>query len=139
MLLALGTGQQRARPSATVPAAREARQATTHDIAREVLLADRYLTALPPLAELVQVGNEDALQHGLDREPRQHPVECSLRGELVEALESASELSTDVDEAGTRALAGSRQGCLGGLRGGKAGNARADDHVVPRHRRLTSP
>ncbi len=75
MLLAFYAGQQSKRPVAAPPAARERHQAAADHVAGEVLLNDRYLAALPAVAQLVQVGHDDLAEHGIDTERAEQAVE----------------------------------------------------------------
>ena len=58
MLLVLGTGEDCERAGTAPPSARHGHEPAANDVAREVLLRDRDLAALPALAELVKVRDD---------------------------------------------------------------------------------
>jgi hypothetical protein len=66
-----------------------------------VLAGDAHLPALPPLAERVQVGQDDVAECSLERERREDPVEGRLRAGLVEAIERAGELGREPRDPAT--------------------------------------
>src|SRR4051794_39369965 len=86
VLLAGRTQQQRARPVAAVPAAREPEQSAPQDVRCEVLLGHRGLPHLPPSSKLAQVRQHDVAQHRLDAERGRELVEGALRREVIEGV-----------------------------------------------------
>ena len=87
VLLTRDAGEQRHRPDASAPAAREPEQPPAYDPRGEVLLRDGGLAACPALAEIVQVGEDDVRERGVERRRGQQPVERRLRPRLVIRVE----------------------------------------------------
>ena len=87
--------QPRARPSSR----------PRSDARGEVLLRDRGLAALPALAELVQVRQDDLRQQRVDRRDGEQAVEHRLRARLVEAVERVGEVAQRRRGAGAPASA----------------------------------
>ena len=85
VLVARDAGEQRERRARVAPAASEPEQPATQQRAREVLLRDRDLAALPALAQLVEVGQDGIAQDRLDGEGGQQRVERGVRSRVVEA------------------------------------------------------
>jgi hypothetical protein len=84
VLLAFDARQESKRPGAAPPTARERHQAAADHVAREVLLNDRYVAVLPPVAELVQVRHDDLAENCVDTERAEQAVEEGLGSALVE-------------------------------------------------------
>ena len=106
MLLARSSGEEDERTVTAAPAACQTEQASSHKGAGKVLLRHGDLPALPALAELVQVREQDALQNRVKRETREQVVERRLGRELVEGVQGASELlASGVQIGGGRVFA----------------------------------
>ena len=90
--LARRAGQQRARPHAAVPAPGQRDQPPAQHHAREVLLRDRGLAALPALAQLAQVGQQHVARQGVEAQPGDEQVEHDLRPRVVEVVEGLAQL-----------------------------------------------
>ena len=87
MKLAGRTRENRPRAGRLGPAAREPEQPAAQNVAREMLLRDARLAALPATTELVQVRKQDFAEHRLEPERREQAVEGRVRGRLVEPVE----------------------------------------------------
>ena len=87
-----GTQARRASgPVPLAPAARQAEQPAAQQRAREVLLRDRCLAALPALAEVLEVRQYRVAKNGVERERREQAVERGMRAGLVEPVEGTTE------------------------------------------------
>src|SRR4029079_1036514 len=80
------------RPDAPAPAACEPEEAPSKQCGGEVLLRDRHVAALPALAELVEIWNDDVAQERVDRQPREQLVEDGVDAAVVEACERGCKL-----------------------------------------------
>ena len=100
MQLPLDAGEQRARSFAAVPAARERDEPGANEVAREVLLRDGDLAALPPLAQVAQVREQRLFEDDVDGERGEEPIERDLRSGLVERLERRAERRLRVAQQG---------------------------------------
>ena len=78
------TGQESAWPGALIPAAGEAEEPPSEEVAGEVLVGNRRLASLPAVAQLTQVRQDHIAEDRLQRQVRQQPVDCHVRGCLVE-------------------------------------------------------
>src|SRR5208283_207792 len=85
-------GQEGLRPVPAAPAAGEARESAADEVAGEVLGGDAGRPALPALAEVGKVGQDDIAQDGRQGQFGHEPVQDGLRGRLVEGVESSAEL-----------------------------------------------
>ena len=90
--LARRAGQQRARPAPRSQPRASATSRPRSTDAREVLLRDRGLAALPALAELVQVGQQHVARQGVEAQPGDEQVEHDLRPRVVEVVEGLAQL-----------------------------------------------
>ena len=72
-----------------------AEQAPAQEVAREVLLRDARVAALPPLAELMEVCEHEA-EDGLEAQPGQQAVEREVGSALVEGVESLPEVTGEL-------------------------------------------
>ena len=73
-----------------------AQASTAFGPAREVLLRHARLAAFPAHPEVVQKGEDDIADDGLEPERREQAVERSVRGWLVEAVERDAELRREL-------------------------------------------
>ena len=73
VLLARQAGQDRGWPAALAPAAGEPEQAASQQVGGKVLLGDRDLPTRPTLAQVVEVGDQQITQDGLDSVGGQSP------------------------------------------------------------------
>ena len=78
-------------PPPSIPPAGEPEQSAPDDVAGEVLLADRRLARLPPLAESVQVRQHDLAEQRFDGVDGEQAVELALCSTLVEPVEGRAE------------------------------------------------
>ena len=72
-------------PRGPTPPAPKSKEASTQEVAREVLLRDGDLAALPPFAELTEDRQHHHAEKRLETEGPEQPVEGSLGVDLVEA------------------------------------------------------
>src|SRR5581483_11878046 len=84
--------EDRERPDASSPAACEPEEAPTKQRGGEVLLRDRHLAALPTLAQLVQIRNDDVAEERVDRQPSEQRVEDGVGVAVVEACQRSRKL-----------------------------------------------
>ena len=79
-------------------------------MAREVLLSDGYLAALPALSDVVEQGEHDAGEDGVEAERRQETIDDLLRRRLVIRGERVGELALGLlalERGSLRVLGGS--------------------------------
>ena len=81
------TGQESAWPGALIPAAGEAEEPPPEEVAGEVLVGNRRLASLPAVAQLAQVRQDHIAEDRLQGQVRQQPVDCHVRGCLVETVQ----------------------------------------------------
>ena len=83
--LAGRAGEERERTRSAAPEPGEREQPAADEVAREVLVADLDLAALPAVADLFQGGQHHLAQHQLQPERREALVEHRVGGGLVVA------------------------------------------------------
>ena len=79
------------RSAAGGPASGQAGEAAAQDLAGEVLLDERDLAALPPIALLLEVGHDDIAQDGSEGVLGDEPVEHVMPALLIEVVEAAGQ------------------------------------------------
>ena len=105
--LAGRAGEQHARAASLIPPAGQPEQSAPDDVAGEVLLADRRLARLPPLAESVQVRQHDLAEQRFDGVDGEQAVELALCSTLVEPVEGRAERAVASGSSGGPAEAAS--------------------------------
>jgi hypothetical protein len=86
----------------------QAREAAADEVAGEVLGGDAGRPALPALAEVCEVGQDDIAQDGRQGQLGHEPVQDGLRGRLVEGVQSPAEPGEGRAARGRRAGMGAR-------------------------------
>ena len=92
-------GEDRQRPTSLTPSTGKVRQAPAEQVAGKVLLGDVHLSALPALAQLVQIGQNDLPQDRFDGEVGEQPVEHSLCSRFVHVVQGLREDTSRVSQA----------------------------------------
>jgi hypothetical protein len=85
---------------AVSPASGEIRQASAEQVAGEVFLGDDRLSALPTLAQCVQIRQHDVPQDRLHGEVGQQPVKCRLRCGFVHLVHCSGKGTRLIDRTG---------------------------------------
>ena len=101
------------------PAAGEAGQPGTEQVAREVLGGHPDGALGPAIAEVAQVGHEDLAKGGLHGEVGEQPVQHRLRGGPVELVKRVTQLLGESGQPligpGKRCVGPRRRVCAGGV------------------------
>jgi hypothetical protein len=92
VVLVRRAGEQRVGARPLAPAPPEPKQPAPEDVAREMLLRDACVAALPRLTEIVEVRQHDVAQDSIDAERGEQPVEHDVCPALGEAGEGVGQL-----------------------------------------------
>ena len=92
VLLAGRSSEQRVMSRPATPATAERHEPAADEVAREVLLRDRDLAALPSLADVLQQRQDHFAQERLEAQRRDQPIDRRMPRDVVERLERDTQL-----------------------------------------------